>query len=273
MKINRSFTPREIERWRPKTWDQIVGNNRVKNVMRSLYLSHGRGANAAVVGHTGTAKSASVNFTIEMLTCESFSPTAIGPCYKCRNCKQIDCRGGNHANFVNMRNDVGGNELPLLHIYRINASRTSAQEVFGILDDCRYYNDPTLIYVDEAQYLRKFELDERILVDMDLENITWVIATSKPALLDGAFLRRMGGPIPTELPSQEELGMFILDRCTEFQIAYDKPETVSSLVVRSGSLVCEVLRFLVYVAREHQYEFNPETVRSFEFRGYMSNSP
>lgn len=78
---------RDIERWSPKHWDEIVGNSELVDTLRD-FAQFGP-CNLLVTGPKRTGKTRTIKHGIKTLLCGHRSGN-LEPCGDCEACKQVE---------------------------------------------------------------------------------------------------------------------------------------------------------------------------------------
>jgi len=99
-----------------------------------------------------------------------------------------------------------------------------------------------VMYFDEVHRLVPRSMDEMLLKEVEDKRILWICSTAMPAKLEGMFLNRFI-QLHTELPGEEELQDWIVDRCDERGIAFDV-DAIVRLVEKGNRVAGHVLRAL-----------------------------
>ena len=81
----------DIERWKPERWDQIVGNQELKEFFWDMIWcvrkeGHRSGFNLLLTGPSRGGKTSGIVFGLQSLFCLNFDLDTMNPCGQCRNC-------------------------------------------------------------------------------------------------------------------------------------------------------------------------------------------
>ncbi len=152
----------DIERWKPERWDQIVGNQELKEYFWDMIWcirkeGHRSGFNLLLTGPSRGGKTSSITFGIKCLWCLDFDLETMNPCGRCTNCSMKVHLYGNDGweDYIDLLEPeekptpIRFNYLPL------DCTRLTESELGRILDRVDV-DDRTLrvIYFDCSRYFR-----------------------------------------------------------------------------------------------------------------------
>lgn len=230
---------RTLQRWFLKNFDEVVGNDEITQYGRDLvrqvrYRSSFNCDSAVITGRSRSGKSSQVDFIKKCLSCLDFDFETGSPCDgSCSSCSNNTSLYGNDGweGFV----DVDPNaKTPIRsHIRSIDCSSVTASDLETLLGEIRCISPDEfgLVHLEEVHWLGDRNLDQRLLVPLESYNVVWV-ATSAYVRKDDApirrqlnemFLNRFPYRLTTRLPAIDDLAIWLLERCVEFQIGVQPP--------------------------------------------------
>jgi hypothetical protein len=238
-------TDRDIETARFSSWDDIVGNYYLKRHLHAMVKSiagpsKGQGVNTGITGGSRTGKTASAEFAIAAMLCRDVQKDTWTPCGKCELCLQNAARD-HHVLLEVYR--WGGDERDLQFV-PIDGNNATASDIDRALAWSAGQEGRWLYYIDEIQGLVRRNLDEALYKAVEQRrHITWIITTATTKGLDKMLWNRFT-EVSTELPSVQELALYLARRCRHYGITWDEDETILRLAVRSGQIVGKALKVL-----------------------------
>ena len=179
-------------KWRPKTFDEIVGQNQVAETLKNS-VKTGRIAHAYLFcGTRGTGKTSSAKIFARAINCEN--PQDGNPCNKCRSC-------------------LGILEGSVLDVYEMDAASNSGvnnireirDEVIYSPADCKY----KVYIIDEAHMLTQEAFNALLkTLEEPPAHVIFILATTEPESI-----------IPT-----------VLSRCQRFDFKRISPDVIASRI-------------------------------------------
>jgi len=245
--------PQNIEYLCLKSWDEILGNADLKEYLKDLiYMvrceGHRTGFNALITGESRSGKTAAVEYGMKCLGCFDFDFETLEACGKCWNCTSTQQRSGNR-DWENWCNIIPPEMVPtpieyhyapvdctLLDQKSLNELTFDLEENQGMLN---------VIYLDEVHRLCSRNMDEKLLKPMEQFEAIWIASSAYADRDDGSGRRplekmlqnRFTYRITTEKPSEEELMIWLAERCDQFGIKVESPKTtLRQLAERSNRL-------------------------------------
>lgn len=231
-----------IAQWVPNKWEQFVGNAELRNLFMKLlkelrpkvddwkHINCGM-PRLIVTGASRTGKTSVIRFFIRCMLCEEFDMQTWNPCdLKCNYCKKK----------LWLYEDYGINRCDKtpLAIFELDGSTcdtpTKVDEKLSEIRTYEYDNDLIIIFADEVHRLAKRKLEERLLTEVQKREWLWICATAEPELLEPMFRNRFN-IITTEIPTRTEFLEWLVDRCREWNNAYE-PEAIASLATHSNCI-------------------------------------
>lgn len=132
---------RVVLKYRPKTFEEVVGQEYAKRIISRLILNHQSCANLLLHGSVGSGKTTLVRIYAGSLNCEA--PTATGDrCFCCDRCKALDA--GDESGFVEL-------DTP-----KYREIKTLRNELDRVLKGATSANRRTVLFLDEAHVLSQY---------------------------------------------------------------------------------------------------------------------
>ena len=229
----------DIERWIPTRWDQIAGNRALKEYFFDMIWcvrkdGHRSGFNLLATGPSRTGKTSAISFGIKCLGCLKFDFESMNPCGTCACCTFNHHLYGNEG-WENIVDFVDENEVKTpvrYHYHPVDCTRLSEADLEAKLAKLRICNeDLRIIYLDEAHRLSRRFMDEKLLKPLEDFPAIWIASSAniknrdaEDQKLDKMFQNRFSFRITTELPSLDELVLWLAMRCHEWGLQVDFPE-------------------------------------------------
>lgn len=248
----------DIFRFRPDTWDQIIGNPKIKRFLqqacrelRKEYKENARITPGVIPsfllsGDSRSGKTALVKHFVRCLTCKKVSEETLDPCDgSCKVCCEKIEKYGSEGIYSVLLSDFGC--VPVEFIAIDCTKLSSPKELQDRLS--RYYNgDPVLriIYFDEAHRLVSRNMDEMLLKEIEEKDFVWIFSTAKPDDLEPMFLNRLI-KFKTEFPNGNELANWLVDRCDELGVVWEE-NAIKRLVEKSNYVPGTALHCLALAA-------------------------
>ncbi len=229
-------TERDIETWTYSTWDEIVGNRRLKTRLQRMVQaiagpSRGRGINTLVLGPSRSGKTSTIEFALKAMMCWHLDFERLVPCGECRTCVEQDGR----YKMVDLDLVRWGGQDQNLCFVPIDGNRITAddldKEVREAAGRCQYR---WIYYIDEIQGLVRRHLDHALFKAVEqYKHVTWIVSTATTQGLDQMFRNRFT-EVTTELPTVDELAVFLARRCRHqaVNLRWDSAQTLLRLAER-----------------------------------------
>jgi hypothetical protein len=251
----------DIERWLPERWDQIVGNQELKEYFWDLIHcvrkeGHRSGFNLLLTGPSRGGKTSGVTFGIKCLLCLDFDFKTMNPCGSCPNCRMKVHLYGNDGweDFITFSRDQKNLRPTRFHFLPLDCTRLDADDLERILTRVSV-DDETLrvVYLDEVHRLNRRSLDERLLKPLEHSRAIWIASSAyvkKGGDADGKrlekmFQNRFTYRIDTQKPTVQELAVWLAERCEEWGIHCDDPKAaLTRLAQRSNQIPGMALQVL-----------------------------
>jgi len=232
-----------IQRWVPDRWDEIAGNQWVReqlfrlvvDVRKSIAETGTVPASAyltlMVVGSRRTGKSSLVTLMLRSLVCRTPKPD-MSPClHTCAVCRQwpelLSLSG------LWSRLSFGTQDMPI-DVHAIDSTKIqNAGHLREITERIREWNDGlTVAFFDEAHRLRGIKGEDALLRDMETRNVLWLFATGQEMELSATFRDRCV-ILQTSLPTHKDLRAWVSRRCVAWGIPYEDA-AIERAVLKSG---------------------------------------
>src|SRR5262249_3933563 len=125
--------------------------------------------------------------------------------------------------------------------------------------------NPVSTFLGELQIhrLQHRGMDEQLLKPLEEKGFIWLGCAADVSKLEPMFRKRFVR-FSTELPTQEELGDWLADRCEGFEVAYE-PEAILRLVERSNCVPGIALQALELASLYPGRKLTVELVEDFTF--------
>lgn len=241
---------RTLQRWFLKNFDEVAGNDEItqygRDLVRQVRCQGNFNCESAVItGRSRSGKSSQVDFIKKCLSCLNFKFETLTPCDGgCSSCSNNTSLYGNDGweGYVDV--DPAAKTPIRSHIRSIDCSAVTAGDLETLLGELRCISPDEfcLVHLEEVHWLGERNLDQRLLMPLDTYNVGWV-ATSAYVRKDDApirrqlnemFLNRFPYRLTTRLPAVDDLAIWLLERCDEFQIGV-QPRIESTLRLLSES--------------------------------------
>lgn len=252
---------KDIERWLPSRWDQIIGNQPLKEYFWDMIWcvrqeGHRSGFNLLLTGPSRGGKTSGVTLGIQALGCFNLDFDTFNPCGQCSNCTAKIGLHGNDGweNWVDLFEDEETAKKSVRYLYiPLNCGSLDEAEIDKVLAKVRV-DDGTLkiIYLDEVHRLVRRGLDSQLLVPLEKHQVVWIASSAyvrkddnedghegrqKHYELEKMFQNRFTFRIATQKPTVEEMAVWLAERCQEWGIRVEDPEpTLIRLSERSRQL-------------------------------------
>ena len=275
------MTKQDIERWLPRRWSDIAGNQQLKTYFQEMIWGVRQcgvlsGYNALIHGPSRSGKSSAVKFALQSLGCLHLDFDSLEPCGQCRHCRDRNHIHGN-AGWESFAASLDDEEATTRICYRytpIDCSRVTESELDQLIVGLRADDGHLkVILLDEAHRLHRKRMDERLLVAMDDYPAIWIASTAHSAVdadgrdkLDAMFCNRFSFRLETEKPDVAELTVWLAQRCREFGIQVEKPgTTLKRLAERSGQMPGLALHVLNRATKSRQQQLTIQMVDEHRF--------
>jgi len=229
----------DFERFRPRCWDDITGNEEIVEHLKSMLLGirvrrDFTGWNTLITGPSRSGKTSLIKWFIRCVLCLNLADLEnICPCYKCLNCENDwDTFGSQEwENIIDFISDTVKTPIRC-SIYVVNCATTTERELDDIVGKVRVDDGMVkIVYLDEVHRLSRRNLDERLLKPLEDTKAIW-LATSAyvkkdkiddSSKLDPMFQNRFSFRLTTSPPSVKKLAQWLAQRCIEANLKVDEP--------------------------------------------------
>lgn len=253
------ITSKEIERWRPESFGQVVGCGSAKTLVANAVNCDGDIPNIMITGDPGTGKTCLVRLASSAALCTASSNR---PCGVCEKCQGIDTRFSDCGLFVAFDEIVRN-----YHV--IDCCNTSSEDLTNTILQLREVGSHVVV-LDEAHGLRRRQMDSSLLDPIEkYSNTTWIASTAYPQKLDPMLRRRFSIRVQTEKPTVEECTAFVIERCEAWSISTDAGEA-DLLSCKSMQNISEVIGVLAVAASLPNRRLSFELIKGFPFLDFSS---
>lgn len=263
------LSPREIQRWYPSQWDQIVGNSALITAWLSM-IANGP-CNTLFTGPHRSGKTRVISLGIRALLCPNRTPT-LDPCGACPSCQAMREARNAHTGLFSVMTDSGYSFVP------VDCQTVTPDDLRKILQESNLEDMRTVIYLDEVAALGRRGIEETLLKPIDESPCIWIasaITVNKPTRkgqskvridgLSAPMQARFAVKVGTALPTDRALSRWIEERCRDWEIAVEKPEIViPALMKGSGHRVGYVVLALADAAARGR-RLTPAQITAFNF--------
>lgn len=219
-------------RYRPKTMNEYIGNDKLKQTILS-WLGRGiRPQTILLKGSTGGGKTTMSRLIAKEYLCENRDEEK-GACNECASCQSVD-------NYI-----TTGNTDDLIGIKEINASKdTGIAAVNGLLEEANYpsFDGSWKVYIlDECHRLSIAAQNSLLkLVEEPPENVLFMFCTTDPEQMLETLLNRCNIKQDVKKPTENEMALLLKTVCTREGVACDR-KGLSLIIDRSELVIRQAL--------------------------------
>lgn len=273
---------KDVERWQPSHWDQIVGNKQLKEYFWDMIWcirkeGHVSGFNALITGPSRGGKTSTVAFGLKCIGCLKFDFETMNPCGDCSNCNLNHHLYGNAGweNYIDVCDQDEVRTPVRYHYMPLDCSRLNETQIEDCILKIRI-NDENLriITLDEVHRLARRSMDERLLKPAEDFPAIWIAMSANVKKeddddlkkLEKMFQNRFTYRINTQKPTVNEMMVWLAERCEEFGLQCEAPKlTLKSLAERSNQLPGMALQVLNKAHKKRSKLLTAELVESHVF--------
>lgn len=260
----RAVTSVEIQRWVPRRFGDIVGNEEMLQYFQEGIQSNGFIANTLITGPSRSGKTATVKMFVKSLLCARRDPLSGSACGTCSLCEQ-NLGTLEHIGLYAYA-DEAANSRPMPINYKpIDCPDITEAALREELKEMRDFDGLRIVYLDEIHRLAHRSLDELLLKRMEERNFVWIASSATTKGLERMFINRFPVKLRTTLPSRRDLATFLATRCKEWQLDWDEPKTIIRLVERCNQVAGLALHVLARAAVSPKRTVTIEMVESHMF--------
>jgi len=159
----------DIERWTIERWDQIIGNQELKEFFWDMIWcvrkeGHRSGFNLLATGPSRAGKTSCIAFGLKCLFCLNFDFHTMNPCGCCKNCTMKIHLYGNDGweDYIDFLDDEEKPTPIRFHYLPLDCGHLNDSDLDRILARVEV-DDKTLrvIYLDEVHQLHRRFMDEK----------------------------------------------------------------------------------------------------------------
>jgi hypothetical protein len=254
----------DIKLWIPPRWQDVVGNydlvEHFQDILRASLEGEFNGLNTLVTGKSRSGKTAIVKLFARCLYCDKLDRETLTPCrFECNNCRTDVSRFG-------LQGLEASTQERNVHYVPMDCAGITEGELRLKLTDLRDYPGFRIVFMDEAHHLVRRSMDEQLLKPVEeRENTMWIVTSAVTGELEKMFKKRFVR-LPTQLPTIEELSLWLTDRCQEFGIhEIDHPSTIIRLAERSNRVSGDAMQVLARAAIKRPKRLTRKLVESHVF--------
>lgn len=246
--------PDDIRRYIPRSLDEISGNHDLKQwIVDSMSGDiRGRGTSIMLGGPRRSGISSAIKFYLRSLMCPNRAPLTFAPCrgQDCRPCQHFDHREAQIGLSHVLGFDLDG-EYPV-QILPVHCGKVDRDDLLRDLPLLKEGDGVRVIVLEEAGELARKHLDDFLVTELDDRDAVWIALDPDFEPLRGSpLLDRFDEVIFTQLPRPDEFSEFVLRRCIEWEIAFDRhdPALFVDLGQRTDYRVGRAYKALAIAAR------------------------
>jgi len=235
--VNKLPTPRDIERWSPRRWDDIAGNHELKATLQNFIRSGP--CNLLVTGPKRTGKTRTIKHGIKALACPHRTED-LNPCNKCSLCRDVDCPLDGHLGLF-----VAATQSNFAFT-QMDCEAVSREVLTTLACKMHWQDEGLIVYLDEISALGRRGMDTLLIKPIDEWPCIWfasAVTVLQPTPsrsrervggLSEAVRNRFAVKVGSTVPSMPELFDWVRVRCAEWQIEIDdEKRTLPELWERS----------------------------------------
>ena len=247
------LSPHEIERWSPPSLQYVVGCSKLKEHFRKMLEANGLGPNLLITGDSGTGKTASVGAYLRAVMCPDRNPSTFDACGQCQSCKQFDPFHPMLWLTAHLFVRIPAGKKTISY-FPIDCRSFGKNRLSQFLPKLKTPNpeEMTIVYLDSLHSLqqRGDGLVEMVAAYLDEPNTMCIATAPSASHLSPRLLREFPVVLSTSPASHEDFVQFLQQRCKDWGLNLDSPETLVLLAQRSNLNPRVAIEFLATVARQ-----------------------
>ena len=162
--------------------------------------------------------------------------------------------------------------------FAVNCEKITKPELEELTQNSRLYAEKTIVYLDEVAALHRRGLEGILLQPIEDSDATWFATAVKlkrkreskknswKVEFSQDILNRFALKLGTSVPDADALRLWIEDRCREWNLKIETPETTIPLMMkRTERIVGHVIKMLVLAATKKDRTLTFEDVQHFNF--------
>ena len=249
----------EIECWTPPSLRYVVGCSELKKHFAKMLGANGVGPNTLITGESQTGKTATVRAYVETLLCPNRDLATLDKCGKCAACRQFDTSFSSTRLSAYYAQGLTGSAL--VQYASVDCHRITSIDLQQLVVSMRNWGGLPLVYLDDVDWLPK-HLEGMLLKALEERRIVWIAAATSVTKLSKSFLHRFK-VISTSPASQDEFVQFLQERCMDWGIPVDAPESLVHLAQRSKLSPASAIRFFADSARKTEQTLRRQELVTF----------
>jgi len=213
-----------------------------------------------LAGQSRSGKTSIVKKFVLCLACQQYDEATGETCNGCcKACAEFPEKSGQHGlDSYRLTTD----ERTPVHLIMADATLfLTPQEVQKFIIQHSDYDGIRIVFIDEVHRLADKSMESMFLKAVEERSFFWIFATARPEQLDSMFLNRLI-KLETELPTEEELGDFLVDRCLNWGINFE-PEAILRTVEKSNLITGTALQALALAAVDPEEGLTLELVEDW----------
>lgn len=251
----------DLERYKPQSWDDIVGNDDLKEFFFDMIYcvrieGHRSGFNMLGSGPSRGGKTSIIRYGVKCLLCCNFDMETMNPCHQCTNCRSNFNMYGTDGweSWIDLC-DEERNPSPVRFRYiPLDCTSLTPKDINECIAQVRV-NDGMLkiVYLDEVHRLVRRGLDEQFLKPIEDCDVIWFASSAvikkeddeDSTKLEKMFQNRFTFRLHTQKPTMPDMIQWMAERCLECDIKVEDPDaTLTLLAERSERLPGMALQVL-----------------------------
>lgn len=275
--------PDDLERFQPVSFDDIVGNDELKEYFRDLIYcvrvrGHISGFNLIATGPSRDGKTATITLGVKALLCCNLNLETMTPCNRCVNCTAKYHLYGNDGwnNSVDLFGDDEHDPMPVrFHYFPVDCTQVDSKDIDDLLGKLRLDDgNLKIVYLDEVHRLSRRWMDERLLKPLEMYHAIWLASSAAITKTDGdddqkldkMFQNRFSYRIKTQRPTPQQMFSWLVARCRQFEITVeDVRTTLPRLIDRSNQSPGLALQVLNKAHKTRQRRLSKRMVEEHVF--------
>ncbi len=247
-------TPHQIRRHRPRSLDEVIGNRELKEFVATSLASQVRGQTVSLklAGPRLSGKTATIQLYLQALMCPNRDLVSFAPCYgadcqACRNYKPWY----SHVGLNHLMTGTYGDDT--VQVVALPCGKIDQNDITRELSPLKEVDGVRIVVLEDAGLLRPRGLERVLKAESERLDTVWIALDEDfRELHDSPLLEKFDRTIRTQLPGPSEFIPYLIDRCDEWEIDFDRddPELFVILAERSGCVVGRALKVIAQAAQD-----------------------